>query len=208
MHELRTFFETCTAWPVFPASLLMAGVSLYWVLVILGALDIDVLDFDLDFDADADSILGLGWVGLRYLNLGEMPLIIWASAFALSWWGFAIAVEPPIAPTEWLPILWAVVRDVGVALIITKIITQPLRGRFEHKVPNPTEEIIGKTCTITTSTVTATFGQAEFKTSAAPLLLHVRSHAGPFAKGETAVIVDYDAENNTYDIAKVNSETE
>lgn len=208
MDELHMFIETCFAWPAFPATLLALGICLYWLFVILGALDFDGLDFDLDLDSDADSILGLGWVGLRSLNLGTVPLIIWLTVFGLSWWLFAMLVESTIAENDWSAILFVVIRDMGVAILLTKIITQPLRGKFDHKVPNPSYELVGKTCRITSSEVTKQFGQAEFKTEAAPLQLNVRASETGLTKGDVAEIVAFDKENHVYHVKKSDLENE
>lgn len=202
MEPIREFLELSFRWPIVPATVLVSFIVLYWGLVILGAMDIDVLDFDLDFDADADSVLGLGWVGLRFLNVGEVPLMLWLSLFGLSWWTFALIVEADVPQDAWPPIVWALVRDVGVALVATKLLTQPLRGRFEHKEPNTPQEMIGRECLVTTSEVTTTFGQAECKTEGAPLLLTIRVREGVLHKGDLAVIDEYDLEEKLYYVSK------
>ena len=206
MEPLREFLDLAFQWPIVPATVLVLFIVLYWLLVILGALDIDVLDLDFDFDADADSVLGLGWVGLRFLNLGEVPLMLWGSLFGLSWWTFALVFESP--QTEWMPIVWAIARDIGVALVATKLLTQPLRGKFEHKEPNTPAEMIGRTCVITTSEVTPTFGHAECTTEGAPLILTVRVREATLQKGDIAVIEEYDAEHSFYYVSRSEEERE
>lgn len=206
MDQLQAFLDLCLSWPVIPATLLIVFVCLYWLLVILGAFDIDVLDFDLDFDADANSILGFGWVGLRFLNLGEVPLMLWLSIFGLSWWTFALIVDPSIASDNVMEIVWTVARDIGIAIVLTKFLTQPLRGKFEHKEPNTPQEMIGRTCIVTTTEVTDKFGHAELKAEAAPLLLAVRTRSGVLHKGDAAVIVEYDSEHKLYYVSEAKPE--
>lgn len=208
MEQLHNFLDTCFTWPIVPATILVMFVVLYWLLVILGAMDVDVLDFDLEFDPDSSSILGFGWVGVRYLNLGEVPLMLWLSLFGLSWWTFALVVEAGMPQDEWPPLIWAMVRDVGVALVLTKLLTQPLRGRFEHREPNPSKEIIGRTCVVTTNEVTESFGFAECRTEAAPLLLTVRTRGETLHKGDAALIVDFDPENQVYFVEPTEGTTE
>ena len=62
-----------------PYSILMIFISVYWMLVIIGLLDIDLFDLDLDTDADLDVDGDLGDVGgfsvLSFLNIGEAPVI-------------------------------------------------------------------------------------------------------------------------------------
>jgi hypothetical protein len=54
--------------------------------------------------------------------------------------------------------------------------------------------------------VTQAFGQAQVATEAAPLILNVRVKQTPLAKGEPAVIVDFDPEKNVYFIEKAQTE--
>ena len=94
----------------------------------------------------------------------------------------------------------------AIGVLLTKFLTQPLRDKFEPVEPNRAEDMIGRRCQITTSEVTPTFGQAQVPTEAAPLLLNVRIRETPLAKGEPAVIVDFDPEKNVYFIEKAQPE--
>ena len=82
--------------------------------------------------------------------------------------------------------------------MLTKIITQPLRGRFDPVEPNKAEDLVGQTCVVTTSEVTKTFGEAKLATEGAPLRLKVRNGDGTLHKGDFAVIVEVAPEDNTY----------
>ena len=201
---MTEFFETCASGPVLPASVLLTLVCIYWLTVIVGAVGMDAFDFDLDLDADADldSILGLGAVGFRFLNLGTVPIMVWMSAFALSFWSLSIWLQlPGDDPTG----VWAVSLIVGrnalISLIPTKILTQPLRGKFDSAPPNPDKGMIGRTGVVTI-TVTTTNGQIEIKTEAAPLVLHARVKEEEIAKGDRIVIVDYDSESRIFEVEK------
>ena len=93
------FIEGCFAWPSLPATILLLLICGYWCLVMLGALDMDVLDFDLDFDLEADvetSILQVGFIPLKWLNLGSVPTMLWLSVFALSGWMASRLINSPL----------------------------------------------------------------------------------------------------------------
>ena len=92
----------------------------------------------------------------------------------------------------------ALFKSGGIAVILTKIFTQPLRGKFVHQEPNTIKDLVGQTCVVTTTEVNDKVGQAEYRTEAAPLLLNVRSENNSLAKGDTAVIVDFDESNHVY----------
>ncbi len=208
---MTEFWEACISWPTWPATLLLLAVCGYWLLVIVGAVSLDFLDFDFDLDVDADvhgSLLDLGFVPLRFLNLGSVPVMLWVSVYAFATWvlskwinsealhqSFELAVDGP-----------ALLRDFGLGAIITKCITQPMRGKFDPVEPHSAKDLIGNTCTITTSEVTETFGEAEYITDGSPLKLKVRAVEGTLAKGDLATIVDFTPEKNIYFVKRIPEE--
>lgn len=212
---MENFIEGCFSWPSYPATLLLLLICGYWVLVVVGALDLDFLDIDFDFDLDADvdaSVLQFGFVPMKWLNLGSVPTMLWGSVFALAAWTTSRLINSPVphGSFDWMSDGQAILRDVGIAMLITKGVTQPLVGKFDVVEPNKAETLIGSTCTVTTSEVTDSFGEAEFKTDASPLRLTVRvenehrAENEPLAKGDQALIVAFDSEKNTYLVKRAN----
>ncbi|MEZ5940770.1 MAG: hypothetical protein R3C18_05220 [Planctomycetaceae bacterium] len=204
---MNEFLQICTSMPVVPFTVLGMLCMLYWVIVIFGALDIDGLDLDLDFDVDADipdvetSVVDWGLVSLKWFNLGDVPLMAWASAFTISAWGLAMFVDRDLAiegGTNGAYAL-AILRTIAVGVFAAKFLTQPIKGQFKHKEPNPAEEMIGRNVLITSSEVTADFGQAEFSNGeGAPLKLHVRTEGDALKKGTTARIVGHSPDKRMF----------
>lgn len=72
---------------------------LYWLIVIIGIIDLDMIDVDIDIDADADTDLtggteaGVAWLNkvLHFFNLGRIPFMLWLSIIGLMTW-FAVVV--------------------------------------------------------------------------------------------------------------------
>ena len=91
-----------------------------------------------------------------------------------------------------------VIRNVAISVVLTKFLTQPLVKIFEKPEQFEPEDMIGRECVISTYEATTEFGQAKFKTDAAPLLLNVKTEDGRMAKGDRAVIVDYDDNTKVY----------
>lgn len=213
---MQQFIESCFSWPTWPSTILLLLVSVYWVLMMFGAVDLDFLDVDVDLDLDMDvdvdadldvdldvansSILQFGFVPLKWLNIGSVPTMLWASIFALCCFMVSRLWNSPAPHPEfrWSTDLLAVVRDFGVAALLTKVFTQPLRGRFDPVEPNKPEDIVGQTCVVTTSEVTSTFGEAELATEGAPLKLKVRNDKGDVSKGDNVLITYYRPEENVY----------
>jgi hypothetical protein len=205
---MQEFFEATVSGPILPATLLLGLVLIYWFFVILGAFDIDVLDLDLDIDSTADSMLSIGFVPLRFLNLGRVPFMFWLSLFALSFWTVSMLIDLGRTFTGTAELLAAVARNGGISLLAAKILSQPFRGKFDPREANRVEDILGKTCTIKTSEATADFGQALYETGEAPLLLNVKTHGERLVQGELAEIFDYDPHLRIYFVRKVDREVQ
>lgn len=210
--EIAGFLQVCFTGACLPASLLLALAMLYWLLAIVAGLDLELFDFDLDIDGqpDLESSLSVGLVVLRFLNLGRVPLVVWGSAFAIAYWLVTLLLDrladDTASRTELFYVLQYVVRNLVLGVLLTKIVTQPLRDKFEPVEPNRAEDLIGRECRITTSEVTQTFGQAQIPTEAAPLILNVRVKETPLARGAPAVIVDFDPDQNVYFIEQAQAE--
>jgi len=85
------------------------------------------------------------------------------------------------------------------ALPLTSIAARPLAKVFAPKHAPVKSDFIGRTCTIRTGSVSNKFGEATLQDGGAGLVLRVRVDDGkPLGRGEQALIVDYDAERETY----------
>ncbi len=213
---------------VVPTALLGLSV-IYWLFVITGTIGLDMFDFDLDLDLDVDadvdvdvdvdadvdvptgqigSMMSLGVVVLRFLNIGSVPIMLWFSIFSLALWTFTVILDDPTHHESIVPWLLVLVRNGFFGLIVAKALTQPLRGKFDPVEPPKPEDLVGQTCVITTSEVNETFGQARHETDAAPLLLNVRSTDSSLTKGDLALIVGFEPHQHTYTVEKADQETE
>ena len=201
--------QTAFSPTVMAATVLLLVVALYWLVAVVGGLGFDFLDLDLDFDGDFDAdttfdtVMSVGAVTLRFLNIGQLPVNIWVSCFALAFWLISMLWRSPEEPTEVLVIIGVIVRNGAVALLPTKLITQPLRGKFEPIEPEEAESLIDRVGIVTTAEVTRGGGQARFKSEASPLLLNVRTAQTVLAKGEQVRIVDYDPTAHVYTVERV-----
>ncbi len=215
---------------VVPTALMGLSV-IYWLFVLTGTIGLDMFDFDLDLDVDADvdvdvdvdadvdadmdlptgqigSMMSLGVVVLRFLNIGSVPIMLWFSIFSLALWTFTVILDDPAHHESIVPGLLVLVRNGFFGLIVAKAMTQPLRGKFDPIEPTKPEDLIGQTCVITTTEVNETFGQARHEMDAAPLLLNVRSTDNSLTKGDLALIVGFEPHQHTYSVEKVNQEVE
>ncbi|WP_157431753.1 OB-fold-containig protein [Actinomadura hibisca] len=185
------------------ALLVVAG---YWVLVLLGALGVDVLDTDADTGAGVDG--GGGGAGdlLAGAGLGGVPVTVVLSLLvALAWFlslaGEVLAGTATVggAGRTWLALPVLLVALAG-AWLGTRLLVRPLRRAFPEVAAPSRTDFVGRTCVIRTGRVTADFGQAEV---AAPdgstAVVQVRATGGDvLARGATALIFDYDAAGEAF----------
>lgn len=201
------FLDLLFAIPTLPGTVLLGACLVYWLMLIAGAVDLDLLHIDLDLHADVAPDTGhasWGMVGFRFLNINEVPFMIWLSLFAISYVGVAtaaIAVRP--VANDFGAVAAVMTCSTAVALLATKALTQPLRGKFETVEPNVAETLVGRTCVITTLEISQHFGQARVESNGAPLLLNVRGVAGTLSKNDVAVIAGYDGDRNVFQVEPV-----
>lgn len=151
---------------------------------------------------------GSWWVGvLRFFNVGDVPVVVLFSGFACSLWALTILSSYYYNPE--LDPLWSalwLVPNLVLSLLVTKFVTSPFRFVFRQAnmgIEKPTR-FVGKTCVVTSTTVTPRFGQARYHPpdGSAPVLLNIRSRVdASLTKGEEAVILEHDPESRTYLVA-------
>ncbi len=213
MQAVWDYLGICFSGANLPASVFLLLAIAYWLLAIVAGLDLDFLSFDLNVDGEADlsEAVGLGVVVLRFLNIGSVPLALWGSVLAIVWWMVSMLLDRLVDPNELRETgvyvtQWSI-RNFAIALVLTKAITQPLRGKFDTEEPTTAADLIGQSCRIITSQVTDRSGQAEGATEAAPLKLNVRTReTTALSREDQAVIVDFDPERNIYYVEKLKTE--
>ena len=189
-----------------PFTVLLGMVVIYWLFVMLGALDHE-LGLHGEQDAHTHHHASVhGWFGnmLHFVNVGEVPVMIVASILALCLWIGSMVANYYWTGGSVLLALAFLIPNLIVALVITRYVTLPLRPLFRYlgKEHDELQIVLGQTCLITTSQATESFGQAQIETKGAPLLINVRTMDGSaIPKGATAVVVSEDAAKGIYFIA-------
>lgn len=103
-------------------TVLLAIVLIFWLITIVGAIDIDGLDFDLDMDAE-----GIGADLLTFLKIGDIPVSVYMSILFLIFWVLNMSVS--IITRSWggIPNVIGIVPCFVVAALITRVVTIPLK---------------------------------------------------------------------------------
>lgn len=164
---------------------------------------------DADHDAHADSGPGLLTQVMRFVHMGDVPVMIVVSILALCAWIFSM-----IANHYWtghsLPrVLIILVPVLLLSALLTRYLTLPLAGFFRalNREYEEHQPLVGRTCVITTSEATADFGQARIETKGAPVIVNVRvSEGGPLRKHDAALLVREDRQKGIFYVVKVTSD--
>ena len=121
-------------------TVLLIFVFIYWLIVIMGVIDIDTLDFDLDMDADVDvdgdfEVDGLSSV-LAFFNIGQMPLMIFVTFFTIPLWTCTLLVNDFIGHNSIL-IGALILFGVGFGcLFVAKFLTIPIAKLYKKVLPS------------------------------------------------------------------------
>jgi hypothetical protein len=200
-------FQPLVAGPVLPATILL-GILLIWGMMTIG------LGVGIDLDSHAhgtwENLEHLAWDGLtsitlvpmRWLNLRDVPLIVWLSIFSIVWWSVSFALwlgfdRDWLGDSNWFLSAVLVGRNFLISLPLTKLCTQPLRG-WINTPPMHSKSLIGQEAEISSYEATSEGGQAKYKTGAAPLLLNVKTDGPHLSKGTRVWITHYDPNRKIY----------
>jgi hypothetical protein len=161
--------------------------------------DIDLPDAD-----DGGEPHGVLAALMSALHLRSVPVtVVFSLIITFAWLVSVVAMQ---IVTRLAPALLGAPLALGVllaalivALPLTSFTARPLAKVFAPKHAPAKMDFIGRTCVVRTGTVTSKFGEATLHDGGAGLVVRVRvdgeQHLG---RGEQALIVDYDAERETY----------
>ncbi len=221
---MEQFLTISTSFPVIVYTFLVAIIVIYWLLAMIGTVDIDMLDVDFDLDADVDMDVnagnGLGadvdaeglsgvtgfmvkW-GLTGVPVTVVISVLVASAWLICYLGMSLAY----ALISWKILLfisagfWLIFSAV-LAVPVTGWFIKPMKKFFVSYTAAEKSSFVGKTCQVKTGKVTLNFGQAELEDGGAGMLFDVRAdEAYGIKKGDWVIIVEYDEEDGSYLVRK------
>lgn len=214
---MQEFLNIILSMPTVVYTVLMGIMALYWVTVIMGAVDIDLfdldadldadMDLDLDADVDVDGVLGRAGVIvslLSALGLIGIPLTISLSIFVLFNWALTFLIAYSLgAATEPLSTLFGV-GVMGASLVastlLTSIAARPLRPLFRSKAgAKAGRALVGMTVKVTSGSVTDSFGRAEGTLEDATINFSIRCETeNSLSKGDEALVIGYDEDAHIY----------
>ncbi|GAA2640109.1 hypothetical protein GCM10010399_87020 [Dactylosporangium fulvum] len=191
------FFGAVVAFPTVLFTLLLVVVIAYWLIVLFGGADTELLDADAGGVLDGDGAGGFaGFMG--GLGLGGVPVVVGLSALVTVAWFVSLAGST-VADGALQSVAVLVVALV-VAWLATRLLVVPLRRLFPETGGDSRTAFVGRTCVIRTGSVTEAFGQAEVTAAdGSSAIVQVRqTGADTFTAGSTAVIYEYDRDGEFF----------
>lgn len=185
-------------------TVILGIVLLYWITVIIGVIDFDLLEFDFEIDSDAEVLQGI----LVFLNLKDIPFMVFFSILSLIFWVLSMMLyRLPIEQGGLINGL-ILIPILIISLLITKVLTKPLKGLFKkdyEEGKNQEVEIIGQPVTLVSTIKDGRLGQGEIKKYSTSLLINVKAEKEEeiFNKNEVAHVYRKDDDKNIYYIIKI-----
>jgi membrane protein implicated in regulation of membrane protease activity len=198
-----------TAFPTVLFTPLLAVAVLYWLLVILGALDMDLFHLGDGDVGSHDAHAGHNsFAILEFLRVGQVPITVIASAFIVIAWIVSLAATMFLRPAvpEWSWWLFAIVALGGslvLAYLGTGLLGSGLARVFTIRGTVTATSMVGRVVEVTSSSVDARYGTARHdRLTGEDILLNVVCDpAHTLKRGDQAVIMDYDRAQGVYLIA-------
>ncbi len=201
-----SFLDAAIAFPTAIFTTLLGVVAFYWVLALVGLVDLDSGDLggDADLgDADLGSLAGV----LAAFGLHGVPFTIVASLLVLIAWTLSclgamwlLALLPGTIPVYVGGSLLALV-SVSLAVPIAARLLKPLRGLFVTHAAITNASLVGQHCKVLTQTVDEKIGRAEVSQRGANINIRVwAATPNALARGSLARIVAYEEKSARYRI--------
>lgn len=199
---MSEFFAAASAFPAVLFSFALVVVVVYWLVVLVGAAEVDALDGGGGVSSDGSSS---GFAGaFAALRLEGVPVtIVLSLLIAIAWFvslAGAALFDNIVLRVVALPVA------LFVSWSVTWVLIRPLRHLAPGEVGVSRRDFIGRVCVIRTSWVDMDFGQAEVASDdGSTAIIQVRCEgdtaAGSLVSGSSALIFDYDVEGEFFRVA-------
>lgn len=209
-HEsMNPFHQTVTSFPTVIYTMLLIICAMYWLIAMLGMVDLEVLDMDMDGDIDLDDSLEAqqGIAGILFkLGLNGVPLTIVITIIAIIGWivcYYAIylgsALVPSFWPAELAYELLVFITVTFFTVLLTAQIIKPIRKIFRKLEADETKHIVGQVVVVRSAVANKDRGEAFMNDGGAGLLLNIRATGNDeFVKGDEVVVIEENKEKRIF----------
>lgn len=203
-----SFLQLLTSFPGVLPSIVIGVLLVFWLLTIVGLLDLDSFGPDWLGGGDDADVSGLPEM-LLALGLDRLPFSIVISGVAFYWWlltMLATALLLPYVPLPmWLSGTLVLAAALVVAVLLASVSLRPLKPLFVVNENVTRESAIGRRCRILTLSVEDQFGQAEVEMGGGTRLTLQVYAAQPnrLVRDSQAVVLEFDSRRKRYLVAEL-----
>lgn len=200
---MDVFLHIALSFPTVVFSLLLAVAVFYWLMAMIGLIDLEILNFapmpdGMDLDVGGFAGLLMKW------GLDGVPVTLIATGFIFFGWLITYFVDLFLLQHLGTGLVRYVLGSglllgaVIVAMPVTGLALRPLSPLFVKLKPTDSESLLGKIAIVRSPTVTQTQGTANLEDGGAGLVLQVRADPDQFSRGDEVVLVEYLDLQNAY----------
>lgn len=218
----ETFINNISAYPTVFFTALVLFVTLYWLVALLGFVDMDVVDVgdisDIGDIGDAgNASVGLLSGILLKFGLYGVPLVVILTGIALIGWVLSYFYSSFLQAQFGHGVLHyafgtgALVLVLVVSMWLTGLMLSPIRRHIANIPKRHAQSFLGQTAVVRTLTVNDRHGEAMLEDGGAGLIFKVRQLTGDdtiIVQGDNVRLVAYDQQQNVYQIQKINESTD
>ncbi|MGA4636040.1 hypothetical protein ACPA5B_19395 [Pseudomonas solani] len=194
---MEIFLQTALSFPTVLFSFLLCLAIVYWAIVALGLVDVDMLDVEADSLLEGSSAEGIAAL-LSKLKLNGVPVTLVLSLLFASSWLLSYFVELlilshlPLGLLRYPLGLVVAVVALGLSLPVAAAVCSPLRPLFRKAEAVTSKSVLGQTAVIRSGRVTQEHGEAVLEDGGAGLILKVRAdEAKGLKRGDRVVLLEY-----------------
>lgn len=178
-------------------TLLFLFVMIYWLIVIVGIVDIDTFDIDVDADLNVDGFSSV----LLFFNIGDMPFMIFLTFFTIPFWMVTLAVNDFLGIESFFPGLIVLIPSFIGCLFVAKFLTIPVALFFKKAKSHHegVENIVGSICQAKLQITSDKISQAEIKVNGSSVLINAKTKPGlVIEKGQQALVIEHQKDLNFF----------
>ncbi|MCP4348826.1 MAG: YqiJ family protein [Desulfobacterales bacterium] len=201
------FFYTAVSLINLPFTIFLGLLLLYWIVVLIGAADMELFDGDWMPDLEVDG--GFMDSLFQVLGIGKIPMTILITIMALSGWCFSMLANYIFNSSQSLLIgAGLLVPNLFVSFFMTgsfaRLVSKIFLGSGD-KDEKEDQKIVFRVGVVTTGEVTSSFGQIQIQTKGAPITINARTSDDlVLKKGDKALVYEEDKEKGIYFVEKFN----
>lgn len=182
----------------------------YWLVVIVGIIDLDLFDFEIEMEVDSDVDVDMGgdgnvaWLNkvLVFFNLGKIPFMVWLTFLSFPLWFMLMIVNNVFHNETFLIGLLFFIPLLIISAFIAKPLTFPFVKIFAaiDKEQKP-KDLVGKIGKVVLAGREDRKGQIEIDYEGSPIRIYVwpASKEIKLKKNETVLVIQKsDTEEQVY----------